>query len=91
MALHNVVLKIEEKNISLVVLDESTHIGHDQWVDENNLLEEFFPRLQSLLESNSLSLGDVERYTLETDIPTGYTMARIAQTLVSTLNFALET
>lgn len=81
---------INEKDVSLVFSDAGVAVARDEWVDANNLLEEFFPRLKALLESNSLSLEDIESYALETDVPTGFTTVRVAQTLVSTLNFALE-
>lgn len=81
---------IQEKNVTLSLLNGEEVVSEKKWVDENNLLEKFFPAMDEILAENSLKINDVENFFLETDVPKGYTTERIARTIVQTLNFALE-
>ncbi|MEN8252259.1 MAG: hypothetical protein ABFQ53_01615 [Patescibacteria group bacterium] len=82
-------LFLKEKNVFLVLLDEKNKkVDEREWTDENNLLEKFFPALDDMFKRNDIDINDVEDFQLKTDIPEGYTTARIAQTIINTLNFA---
>lgn len=81
---------IKEKNVTLSLLSDKEIVSEKKWVDENNLLEKFFPAIDDILAENDLKVNDVEDFSLETDVPKGYTTERIARTIVQTLNFALE-
>lgn len=81
-------LSLKEKNVTLVLLDEEKNIEEKTWVDENNLLEIFFPALDEMLTNHDLDVSGIDEFVLETNIPKGYTTARIARTIVKTLNFA---
>ncbi|XLQ20447.1 MAG: hypothetical protein ACKUBY_01560 [Candidatus Moraniibacteriota bacterium] len=81
-------LELKEKNVSLVLLDGENKIDEENWVDENNLLEKFFPIIDDMLKRNNTNIDNVEKFNLETNIPEGYTTARIAKTIIKTLNFA---
>jgi len=81
-------LFLKEKNVRLVLLEDEKIIDKEEWVDKNNLLEKFFPIIDSMITRNNVNITDVDDFLLETDIPAGYTTARIARTIVKTLNFA---
>lgn len=81
-------LSLKEKDVTLVLLDREKFLDEEKWVDENNLLEKFFPIIDTMLKRNNISIGDVDNFELVTDIPSGYTTARIARTIIKTLNFA---
>lgn len=81
-------LLLKEKNVTLVLRDNDHEIDRTQWIDENNLLERFFPAIDDLLTRNNLVVEGVSNFVLLTDIPKGYTTARIARTIIKTLNFA---
>ena len=81
-------LSLKEKDVKLVLLDGEKSLDEEEWVDENNLLEKFFPIIDDMLSNNDIDINDVDDFTLETDIPAGYTTARIARTIIKTLNFA---
>ncbi len=81
-------LLLKEKNVELVLRDNDHEVDHIQWTDENDLLERFFPAIDDLLTHNNLVVGDVSDFVLVADIPKGYTTARIARTIIKTLNFA---
>ena len=81
-------LELKEKNVSLVLLDEEKLIDQEKWIDENNLLEKFFPICDEMLKRNNVNIKRVDDFVLETNIPDGYTTARIAQTIIETLKFA---
>jgi len=81
-------LLLKEKNVILVLLNGDKKIDEESWVDENNLLEKFFPIIDAMLEKNNCTINDVDDFILNTNIPDGYTTTRIASTIIQTLNFA---
>lgn len=83
-------LFLKEKNVTLVLMRSDSVVSEKSWVDENNLLEIFFPMLDEMLKGEKINITDVDDFLLETEIPQGYTTARIARTIVKTLNFACK-
>lgn len=81
-------LLVKEKNVEIVLRDNDHEIDHIQWTDQNDLLERFFPAVDDLLTRNKLAIENVSNFVLVADIPKGYTTARIARTIIKTLNFA---
>ena len=86
----NIHVSLTEKNVTLVLRDGEKSLDERQWTDENDLLERFFPTLEEMLQSNQVDITDVDKFLLETNIPQGYTTARIARTIVKVLNFARQ-
>ncbi len=86
--MYTIVMALKEQDVKLSLLRDEDVLAGDAWVDKNDLLEQFFVRLDVLLKSNGLSLENVDYYTLQTENPTGYTTTRIAQTIINTLTFA---
>ncbi len=84
------ILQLKEKDVQLVLLSNEKEIARDAWTDENDMLEQFFPRLDKLLKYRNFCINNIEEFHLETENPTGYTTARIAQTIINTLNFSLK-
>jgi tRNA A37 threonylcarbamoyladenosine modification protein TsaB len=84
-------LSLKEKEVSLVLTDGNTISEKRSWVDDNDLMEVFFPTLENMLTNNNMSITDIDHFSLDVDIPKGYTTARIARTIVKTLNFAHNT
>ncbi len=79
-------LTIHQKTMRLCV-DGTRHCV--SWEDNNDLLEKFFPAVDDLLTTHGAALADVTQVHLVTDVPQGYTTARIARVIVRTLRFAL--
>ena len=86
----NMRLSLKEKDVVLVLENDGKKISEEKWIDENDLLEKFFPILDNMIQSNNLSVEDIDDFFLDTDIPRGYTTARIARTIIKTLNFACQ-
>jgi tRNA A37 threonylcarbamoyladenosine modification protein TsaB len=81
-------LSLKEKEVSLVLLDNEQIIDREKWIDQNDILEQFFPVIDEMLNRNNINISDIKDFKLETNIPSGYTTARIAKTIIKTLNFA---
>ncbi len=81
-------LSVKEKQVTIVVLDGEKIFDKEEWVDENNLLEKFFPIMDEILGRNNININNIDNFELVTNIPAGYTTARIARTIIKTLNFA---
>lgn len=81
-------LSLKEKDVTLVLRNEEKIVEERMWVDENNLLEKFFPTLDEMLNRSNIDIDDIDKFLLETNIPQGYTTARIARTIIKTFNFA---
>ncbi len=85
--MHKILLKIEQKNINLSLLQDNKLILERDWVDNNNILEIFFEELDNILKLNNLIIDDISKFELELKNSYGYTTTRIAQTLINSLNF----
>lgn len=86
--MNTIILSLEEKNVELVLEQDGEHVFSQAWVDNNDMLEQFFPRLDAMLKSHGLSVEDIDDFVLKAENPTGYTTSRIAQTVIHTLTFA---
>lgn len=82
------ILILKEKNIALVLRRADDVIDRVEWIDENNLLEKFFPICDAMLTKHNIDIVDVDDFAVDATIPQGYTTARIARTIVKTFNFA---
>lgn len=89
--MRNVQMTIEEKEVVLLCLLDGQGVAQEVWRDENDLLEVFFVHLEVLLENADSTTDEIDSYSLDAENASGYTTARIAKTLISTLNFSLET
>lgn len=83
-------LSIKNKKITLSILNKNKVLSDKKWIDENNLLEKFFPTVDEILKENNLKITDLKNFVLENDIPEGYMTERIAKTIIQTLKFASE-
>jgi len=81
-------LELKEKEVRLVLSDGEKSSDEEKWIDQNNLLEKFFLICDEMLSRNNVDIESVDNFVLETNIPEGYTTARIAQTIIKTLRFA---
>lgn len=81
-------LILKEKDVALVLRKSDEVIAEKKWIDENDLLEKFFPTLDEMLKNHNVTIEHIDDFSLEVDIPKGYTTARIARTIIKTLNFA---
>ena len=81
-------LIVKDKSISIVLSKELKRLDKITWVDENDLLEKFFDNLEQILKSNKCNIDDIDDFVLESNISNKYTTARIAKTLMDTLQFA---
>ncbi len=86
----HVKLNVHQNGVVLALKDHEKVLDEKTWVDENNLLEKFFPALDDLLCANRSTVQSVEKFVLECDMPKRYTTARIARTIIATLNFACQ-
>jgi tRNA A37 threonylcarbamoyladenosine modification protein TsaB len=85
-----ITLALKEKDVTLVLTEKGEMIAQKKWCDNNDLLERFFPALDELLRENALVCENIEEFLLTTQIPQGYTTARIARTIIKALNFARQ-
>ncbi len=81
-------LLVKEKEVTIAIFDGDNYFDEESWIDENNLLEKFFPIMDGMLKKNNMSIDNIDSFELVTNIPAGYTTARIAETIIKTLNFA---
>lgn len=81
-------LSLKEKGVQLVLCDGDKKLCERSWEDQNDLLEIFFPTVEQMLTQHNMTIADIDHFSLELDIPKGYTTARIARTIIKTLNFA---
>ncbi len=83
-----IILSIKEKKITLELFVDNRMIYLESWLDNNDILEIFFEELDKLLKLNNLNIKNISKFKLKTENPFGYTTVRIAETLISSLNFS---
>ena len=81
-------LLIVAKEITLILAENGKIVGKKNWTDQNDLSEKFFPQVDTLLKENNYTMTDIENFLLENNIPEGYTTARIAKTIMDSLQYA---
>lgn len=80
-------LLIVAKEITLILTKKGKILGQKKWTDQNDLSEKFFPQVDTLLKENNYTMKDIEEFLLENNIPEGYTTARIAKTIMDSLQY----
>lgn len=86
--MYTVVFSLKGKEAMILLMQDDVCIAKNDWVEKNDVLEQFFDRLDGLLVAQNLSIEDIADFSFEMGRPMGYTTARIAQTIIKTLNFA---
>ncbi len=82
-----IILSIKKKNIKLEFRRNNIKVCSESWIDNNDILENFFIKLEKIFKLNKLSIEDISKFEIEKKDPFGYTTIRIAETLVNSLNF----
>jgi len=82
-------IKIENKIVSISLLDKETVLGSVTIIEEHRLSEDLLPTIDGLLKKHSLEAKDIEKMTLESDMGDNFTTQRIAKAVVDSFNWAI--
>lgn len=86
----NLLIKIENGVIRLILKKSGKILDGSSFADEHNLTEKLLVEIDELLKRNKVETRDVERISVKTDQGDSYTTSRIARAVAQTFNFAVS-
>ena len=84
----NVQIKIENKLVTLNLLDKKTIMDSIVMEEEYRLSEDLLPTIDKLLKKNKLEAKDITKMTLQSDLGENFTTYRIAKAVADAFNWA---
>jgi len=85
----NILIDIKNGEIK-IFLKKKSILDEISFHDEHNLTEKLLPKIDKLLERNKLQIADIKKASVTSDSPDSYTTARIAKTVVNSINLAVR-
>ena len=82
----NITIKIEDKNIEIILKNKNDFVDKISWEEDQNLSQTLLMKIDDLLQKNNLTPKDVEKVKVETDIDDKFTSIRIAKIVAKTFN-----
>jgi tRNA A37 threonylcarbamoyladenosine modification protein TsaB len=83
-----ILIKIEERRIRLMLLQNKKEIDFLDIIEEYNLSEELLPAVDKILKKNKLQTKNIERVEVKSDQGDNFTTTRIAKTVANAWNWA---
>ena len=81
-----IIIKIEDKKIKLILKNKNKIIDEFFWEEERNLSQRLLVEIDNLLRKNDLTPKNIKEMRVETDIDDKFTTARIAKITAKTFN-----
>lgn len=81
-------IHLAENKITLFLKEKGKIVSRSGWREENNLSQRLLPEIDKLLKKNKIKKESVQKAEVKTDIPAGFTTARIAKSVANAWNFA---
>lgn len=81
-----IVIKIEDKEIVLILKNKHEIIDEFFWEEDRNLSQRLLVEIDSLLQKNNLTPKDISRVKVDTRIDDKFTTVRIAKVVAKTFN-----
>lgn len=81
------IIDIHKKLVKISIIENNREVDSADFPEENNLSDKLLLEIAKLLEKNKISLKNVEKAELQTDLTDGFTTYRIAKTIVETSNW----
>jgi len=78
-----IIIKIKERKISIVLLQNEKEVDFLNIVEEYSLSEKLLPEIDRLLRKNKLKLEDIEKVTVDSDQEDNFTTTRIAKSVAN--------
>lgn len=86
-AMHIIIIKIKNKITKLILKNGSKTLDDVVFAQEENISEKLLPHFDSLLKKNKLTLDDIEKMEVDTDLGDNFTSRRIAEATVNAFNW----
>lgn len=84
----NIEIKIENKVVEVILLNEGQVVDMLAIVQEHRLSEDLLPTVDELLKKNQLESGDIAKMTVQSDLGENFTTYRIAAAVANAFNWA---
>jgi hypothetical protein len=81
-------IEIKQGMIGILLVDKSKILDRISFPEERNLSEKLLPIVDEFLKKNRLSVQDIERMELKSDLDESWTTYRIAKSVTEAFNWA---
>jgi len=85
-----IIVKLETENLELILLEDASEIDKASFYDLKNLSDSLLIKIDEFLKKNNLTLSDINKFDLQTDISDKFTSVKIADVIVRTLNLGKD-
>ncbi|MDO8240656.1 MAG: hypothetical protein Q7T51_01610 [Candidatus Moranbacteria bacterium] len=85
----NIQINIENKIVTINLLDKKKILDSVTISEEHRLSEDLLPTIVELLQKNKLTVTDVKKMTLKSDMGDNFTTHRIAASVTNAFNWAI--
>ena len=85
-----IIIKIKERKISTILLQNKKEVDFLNIVEEHSLSEKLLPEIDRLVRKNKLKLEDIEKVTVDSDQEDNFTTTRIAKSVANAWNWNLK-
>lgn len=85
-----ILIKIRDKKIKVILLDNGKETDFVNIQEERNLSEKLLPEINHLLERNKLRSQDIANIQVDSDQGETFTTTRIARAVANTWNWTVK-
>ncbi|PIP28512.1 MAG: hypothetical protein COX29_00790 [Candidatus Moranbacteria bacterium CG23_combo_of_CG06-09_8_20_14_all_35_22] len=82
-----ILIKIKERKISIILLQNKKEVDFLDIVEEHSLSEKLLPEIDWILRKNKLKSDDIEKATVNSDQEDNFTTTRIAKSVANAWNW----
>lgn len=81
-------IEIEKGMIGILLVDKKNVLDWITFPEERNLSEKLLPAIDGLLKKTRLSVQDIEKMELKSDLDESWTTYRIAKSVIEAFNWS---
>ncbi len=78
-----IIIKIQERKIRIILLQNKKEVDFFDIVEEHSLSEKLLPEIDRLIQKNKLKLEDIEKVAVDSDQEDNFTTTRIAKSVAN--------
>jgi hypothetical protein len=82
-------LKVEKEKSALSLIQEGNVVMREEWPEDRDMGRRLFAAIVALLDKNNLQPAQVSDFSVEGEMPEGYTSMRIAETVKKVYTFGV--
>lgn len=84
-----ILIKIKNRDLKIILLDDKNQVDFLGVVDEYRLSEKLLPEIDKIIKRNKLKKVDIKKIIVESDQEDNFTTTRIAKSVANSWNYGI--